>query len=234
MSFSLSDCFGCFGLRQKQYCILNKAYAKEEYGFLKAKIIEHMKKTGEWGNYFPEKFSPFGYNESVAQIYFPLTKEEALKKGYTWYDRKEERNYKPTMETGAIPQRIADTPDSITEEVIQCVSQLTEEGKRLHEECTTAFRMTPLELGLYRKLGVPIPSKCFPCRRTDRFALRNPRKLWHRKCNCAGKTSVNTTYINRGSHFHGEARCPNEFDTSYAPDRKEIVYCETCYQQETV
>ncbi len=26
--------------------------------------------------------------------------------------------------------------------------------------------------------------------------------------------------------------CQNEFETSYAPDRPEIVYCERCYQQE--
>jgi len=25
---------------------------------------------------------------------------------------------------------------------------------------------------------------------------------------------------------------PNEFETAYAPDRPEIVYCEKCYQQE--
>src|SRR5258708_2779981 len=29
--FSSSDCFGCVGLKKKQYCILNKQYSKEEY-----------------------------------------------------------------------------------------------------------------------------------------------------------------------------------------------------------
>ncbi len=33
-------------------------------------------------------------------------------------------------------------------------------------------------------------------------------------------------------HLHGEKHCPNEFETSYAPDRPEIIYCEKCYQQE--
>jgi hypothetical protein len=46
------------------------------------------------------------------------------------------------------------------------------------------------------------------------------------------------------SHPHGDGKCPNEFETTYAPDsprsssggagRKEIVYCEACYQQEVV
>ena len=61
-------------------------------------------------------------------------------------------------------------------------------------------------------MKIPIPDKCFPCRRQDRFALRNPRKLWHRKCMKEG--------------------CKNEFETSYDPRRAEIVYCERCYQQE--
>jgi hypothetical protein len=40
--------FGCIGLRNKEYCILNKQYTKEEYEIQVAKIIEHMQQTGEW------------------------------------------------------------------------------------------------------------------------------------------------------------------------------------------
>jgi hypothetical protein len=39
-----------------------------------------MKSTGEWGEFFPLPLSPFGYNETVAQDYFPLTSEEAIEK----------------------------------------------------------------------------------------------------------------------------------------------------------
>jgi hypothetical protein len=34
--------FGCVGLRNKKYCILNKQYTKEEYEELIPKIIQHM------------------------------------------------------------------------------------------------------------------------------------------------------------------------------------------------
>ena len=37
-----SDAFGCIGLRNKQYCILNKQYTKQEYEELVPKIISHM------------------------------------------------------------------------------------------------------------------------------------------------------------------------------------------------
>jgi hypothetical protein len=220
MCFSAQDCFGCFGLKQKQYCILNKQYSKEEYFSLREKIIEHMRKTKEWGEYFPGHVSPFAYNESMAQDYFPLTKEEALKAGHTWYDHPP-REYQITLFTKDLPKTLEETSEDITKEVIQCASQDGDGKGKKYPLCTTAFNITPLELVLYKKMKIPVPEKCFPCRRQDRFALRNPRKLLHRTCMC-----------DKTNHFHGEGKCEVEFETSYAPDRPEIVYCEKCYQQE--
>ncbi len=211
MCFGVQDCFGCFGLKQKQYCILNKQYMKEEYLKMKKKIVEYMRKTGEWGEYFPTKVSPFSYNESMAQDYFPLTKEEALKAGYTWYDRPE-RDYKITLFTKDLPKTFNEIKENILEEVIQCSSQNISDQKEKYPLCVTAFKITSLELSFYKILNLPFPEKCFACRRTDRFKFRNPRKLWHRKCMKEG--------------------CQNEFETSYAPDRPEIIYCESCYNKE--
>lgn len=80
------DCFGCVGLKHKQYCILNKQYTKEEYGVMVNKIIEHMKTTGEWGKFFPVSVSLFGYNETIACDFYPLTKDQVLDKGWKWND----------------------------------------------------------------------------------------------------------------------------------------------------
>ncbi|MCA9364002.1 hypothetical protein KC727_02175 [Candidatus Kaiserbacteria bacterium] len=231
MCFGVSDCLGCFGLKQKQYCILNKQYSKEEYTELKKKIIAHMKETGEWGEYFPAEVSPFAYNESMAQDYFPLTKEEALAAGYTWYDRPQSE-YQVTVESDDLPQSIAETTDDILKETIRCKTQESEEAKRENPMCATAFRLVPDELALYRKLGIPVPDKCLTCRRKERFKVRNPRKLWKRKCQCAGEHSDNGRYQNTVAHAHGDGHCQNEFETSYSPDREEIVYCEECYQKE--
>ena len=41
-----------------------------------------MISTGEWGEFFPSSLSPFGYNETVAQEYFPLTREEVLESSF--------------------------------------------------------------------------------------------------------------------------------------------------------
>jgi hypothetical protein len=43
-----SHLFGCIGLRNKEYCILNKQYSKEEYERLVPQIIAYMTQTGEW------------------------------------------------------------------------------------------------------------------------------------------------------------------------------------------
>ena len=43
--FDCASCFGCIGLRNKQYCILNKQYTKEEYEALVPQIIARIRET---------------------------------------------------------------------------------------------------------------------------------------------------------------------------------------------
>ena len=238
--------FACIGLRNKQYCILNKQYTKEEYEKLVPKIIQHMNdmpyidKKGrvyKYGEFFPPELSPFAYNETVAQEYFPLTKEQALKQGYSWKDP-EERDIKPDIKTAELPDHIKDVKDDIIGKVIQCAhAKLGKDGTletNCNEQCTTAFKIIEPELQFYRRMNLPLPRLCPNCRHYQRLKQRNPLKLWHRKCMCGGQTSTNGVYKNTIKHFHGNQPCPNEFETTYAPDRPEIVYCEKCYLDEVV
>jgi hypothetical protein len=72
-------CFGCVSLRGNvSYCILNKQYSKEEYEALVPKIIEHMTKTGEWGEFFPSSLSPFRLQRDRRSGIFPMTRAEIL------------------------------------------------------------------------------------------------------------------------------------------------------------
>ncbi|MEK6615123.1 MAG: hypothetical protein AABZ32_03275, partial [Bacteroidota bacterium] len=48
-----NHCFGCSNLKNESYCILNKKYSKSEYEEILPRIIQHMKSTGEWGEFFP-------------------------------------------------------------------------------------------------------------------------------------------------------------------------------------
>ncbi len=229
--------FGCVGVRGKQYCILNKQYTKEEYEVLVPKIREHMNampyadvkgRVYKYGEFFPPEFSPFAYNETVAQELVTLTEEEVRERGYVWR-KVEERNYSVTMKPDTIPSSISEVSDSILTEVIGC-----EHEGACAEQCATAFRITPSELAFYRKMKIPLPHLCPSCRHFQRVKQRNPLILWERSCECAGGFSGKGNYKNAVAHSHGVEKCPNKFQTTYSPDRPEIVYCESCYQAEVV
>ena len=206
--------FACAGLRKKQYCILNKEYSKDEYLTLVEKIKKHMNDTSykdkkdrvfKYGEYFPIEIMPFSYNDSVVCEYFPLTKEEILEKGYK-HKEPEIKNYKPTLLSPQLP-KTENVNEDILKEIVQC-----EHMGRCNQRCTTAFRIIQNELNICKVLNIPLPKLCPNCRHMERMNLLNPPKLYHRKCMKEG--------------------CTNEFETSYAPERPEIVYCERCYQQE--
>jgi len=223
--------FGCCGIKSGEYCILNKPYSKEEYEALRAKIIEdmnahpYMDKQGnvyKYGEFFPAELSNFGYNETVAQDVFPLAKEEVIRRGLAWQDKLQITTGKETLKAADIPESINDVADSILRETLACIA------------CGRNYRLVEAELRFYRKMKIPVPRKCFFCRVRERADTENPHSLSHRTCNCAGVKSGNGVYANTREHFHGAGSCPNEFETSYRPEGKEIVYCEPCYNAEIV
>lgn len=168
---SSKNIFGCVGLRHKQYCILNKQYSQTEYKNLRQRIIEHMKKTGEWGSFFPAKLSDFAYNETSAHDYFPLTKESAMIQGYLW---KDEDPKIPQPSNIQVPDKISDVQNSLINEILQC------------EECQKNYKILTQELDFYKKAGIPIPRLCESCRHKRRMQMRNPRYLWLRNCQKCG------------------------------------------------
>jgi hypothetical protein len=202
--------FGCIGLKNKEYCILNKQYTKEEYEELIPKIKRHMDempyvdKRGlvyKYGEFFPSEISLFAYNESFANNYFPLGEVEAKEQGFCWKEI-ERGTHEITIRAEDLPDDIRFVSDTIIKEVIECPV-----SKR-------AFRITPAEFQFYKEMNIPLPRLHPDERHKVRLAKHNPMKLWPRKC------------MNDG--------CQNEFETSYAPERPEIVYCESCYQREVL
>ncbi len=197
--YNSKNLFWCFWIKNKEYCIFNKQYTKEEYENLVPKIISHMKKTWKWWEFFPSNISAFGYNESVAQEYYPSTKSEALKSWLNWSDyQKPDPKVKKVINANMLPKNISDIPDDILNWAIEC-----DETKKL-------FKIIPQELEFYRKYNLPIPKKHPDQRHLDRMKLRNPRKLYNRKCD----------------------KCNVDMKTTYDPNREELVYCEECYNKE--
>jgi len=175
----IKDCFGCIGLHQKeQYCILNKKYSETEYNKLKSQIIADMIKRDEWGRFFPIKDSPFGYNETMANEYYPLTKEQALSKGYNWLEPNPRDYQKSDYQ---IPEDIKEVGDDIIGKTLAC------------ETCRRNYKIIKQELEFYRQHDLAVPKECFYCRHTKRMAKRNPRKLFERPCDFCHK-QIKTTY----------------------------------------
>ncbi|MCX6809234.1 MAG: hypothetical protein NTZ65_00540 [Candidatus Berkelbacteria bacterium] len=207
------DLFGCVGLRKKEFCVFNKQYTREEYEKLVAKIIEHMQKTGEWGEFFPLSISPHAYNETIASNYFQHDKKEILELGGKWQDNDFALEYEGVFYEPA--DDIIEYKDEGKQgELLSGILKCEVSGK--------PFKIMPQELAFYLEHGLPIPRKHFNVRFKERFEMRNPRKLYHRQCMCE-----------ETGHGH-DGKCPNEFETTYAPDRPEKVYCEKCYRQSVI
>ena len=177
LCFNCQNCFGCVGLRRKKYCILNKQYSEKEYKSLLTRIINHMKKNGEWGEFFPVKYSPFYYNETLAQEYYPMTKDEAQQKGYLWMD---EIPMPIVPQTYQLPDSMQEVDSNVLQENLVC------------EICQKNYKIIKKELDFLNRQKLPLPHQCPNCRHKARMEQRTPRKLWSRncfKCNKAIETS---------------------------------------------
>ncbi len=212
---SSSFIFGCIGLKNKKYCILNKEYSKDEYKSMVSKIIDQMNKLPykdkkgrvySYGEFFPIEFSPFLYNETIAQEYYLCTKKSITEEGYEWKDI--EKNY---YEISLIPEKISDDINNITDSILEEVIGCLHDGQ-CNEQCTGAFKILKDELQFYRTMNISLPRLCPNCRHYQRLKQKEKFKLYHRKCMKKG--------------------CTNEFETPYSQNRPEIIYCKQCYQAE--
>jgi len=139
-------CFGCCGLVNEKYCIFNKKYSKEAYEALIQKITAHMRKTDEWGEFFPPHFAPNPYDESFSGFHFPLTKDD-LGKFRT----------APALEKISIKTaEISEIPDSVTLLNKEKEGWLT--GQIFWDESyQRPFQLQTADIELARQLKVPLP-----------------------------------------------------------------------------
>lgn len=196
-------CFGCVGLKKKKYCILNKQYTKEEYEILRNKIIDDMKKRGEYGKFFPYNMNTGPFNFSTAFFYFPeTTKKEILNLGGYWEDVDE--THIDGMSTSELPDDIKDLsahsgviPD-ITTTALVC----GETGWR--------FNITKNELNFYRANNIPLPRNHFDVRIKKQLKYLTILQSYLYKC------------------FY----CKKDINAYYLPEwNYKNIACEECYKQ---
>ncbi len=170
--------FGCVGIRQGEYCILNKQYNKEEYFALVAKIKAKMIEDGEYGEFFPTSYCPWPINETNLMEWFPLTKEEAQAHGYQWIDPNQREWSAATRE---LSDHVKDVDESILKEIMKC------------ETCGRNFQFIAKELAFHKRFKIALPRSCPLCRDFSRFSLLNPMSIFNRTCAKCG-TAIQTSY----------------------------------------
>lgn len=81
-----SYCFACIGLANKQYCIFNKQYTKEQWHKMADKIFSSMESEWSLWDFFPWDLNPFYFNDTMAGLLWDFTKQEVEAKWYMWRD----------------------------------------------------------------------------------------------------------------------------------------------------
>jgi len=161
----------------------------------------------------PSSCTPFPYNDTIAQEYMPLTKDQVIHRGFQWRDKIYEINLPPQAETiiaKDLPNNIHDIDDSITQKIIICSTSWR------------PFRIMPYELWFYRTHHIPLPTIHPDLRHAQRVEQKPARKQYLRTCDKCGK-EILTVY-------------PSTTNQIMTPDNntktQQKVYCEHCYQKQ--
>lgn len=185
------ECFGCCGLVGKKYHIFNKPYSKESYQILKKKIVENMKKSGEYGTFFPGKFSPCPYNESWSSIYWPLTEKEQEVFGYRKNDAPDKTAY------GGEKKEV---PDKGSQELVDQIF-----WDKISEK---PFQIQKSDIDFSEKLGIPLPYTHYIRRLQENFKwMYFEGELRETKCAQSGKT-IQTSWP---KEYDGRILCEEEY-----------------------
>jgi hypothetical protein len=201
---SSGNMFGCVGVRSGEYCILNKQYTKEEYEELVPKIKKHMNEMP----YHDTAGNVYMYGEMLPQDICPWV-----------YNESSAYEHFPMLKEDAKAKGLT-WRDHDEREYQEATVQVPKESENVSDDfikeilkCTTCgknYRLIKMELDFYKRFSLPIPTNCPFCRELSRIKQLNPITTFDRTC---------------GS-------CGANIETSYAPERREVVYCEGCYNKE--
>ncbi|MCC6932078.1 MAG: hypothetical protein IT292_02340 [Deltaproteobacteria bacterium] len=170
-----SHLFGCIGLRDAKFCILNKQYNKNAYFELRGYIDQYLEQSGEAQEFFPNYFSPYPYNGSLANAFMPLSRVQAKLFNYNWNEDLEGA-FKPSdldeyrSILGDIPDLLDDfDSNELAGKIFVC------------EVLGQPFQIVPEELEFYRRLKIAPPARCFDQRQRERLLKLAPRQLDFRR-----------------------------------------------------
>ena len=122
----------------------------------KKELIEFMKNTGEYGDFFPFAFAPCSYQDSISGYYWPLSEDDMKHLGI-WSTPSE------TREKGAcrLTSELRDNADDITEELLNIGFW--------DDVASKPFQIFKEDLAFSRKTNTPLPYTNFICRLQENF-----------------------------------------------------------------
>jgi len=191
-------CFGCCGLFGKKYYIFNKPYSKKDYFKIKDKIISHMKKTQEYGKFFPGYFSPAPYEESISSFYFPLKISEQKKMGFRVLEKDFSEHKKPKN-----VKNISEIPDNSKNISVDITKQIFWDTK-----VQKPFQIQKDDVSFCQKLGIPLPHSYYMNRIQENFSwMFFNGELRETKCGkCRKKIKTNWP-----KEYDGRILCEDEY-----------------------
>ncbi len=198
--------FGCAGMKKGEYCILNKQYLKEEYFEMVAKIKKQMLEIP----YVDRIGREHRYGSQIPIDLCPWPYNESTAYEFFTLSKTDAQNQGFTWrdpDPREYKEATIVVPDHIKDvkdDILKAILKC--------DGCGKNYQIIPMELQFLKRFNLPIPRKCPLCRDRARIKQLNPMEIYDRTC----------------------AKCQKAIKTSYAPERLEIVYCESCYQQEVV
>ncbi|MEK7665596.1 MAG: hypothetical protein AAB337_01805 [Patescibacteria group bacterium] len=201
--YDCTDCFGCVGLRKKQFHIFNKAYAEEEYWKVLDEIKCAMLEHDEYGRPFPINFGFNYYPDSGPVMYFGATIEDWDVVGRDHFEASADGAFgtlsldDPRMrEVDQLPDHIRDLDDDWI-------------GKPIADRAINRpFALTKAEVNYLKKFNLAAPRRHFTARMLDLFYSMSSGPFIEQTCFSCAKQVVMAT------------------NRAY-PERK--VYCNVCY-----
>jgi len=179
---NIEYCFACIGLDNKSYCIFNRKYEKEEYYKELDKIKTNLLEKGDYGEFFPYSLSTFAYNGSLADMSFPLTKEDIIKNKILWQpDTQTDVGDMEILPTEEIPDTIEEVRNDVVVKALVC------------RETSRPFRITESELEFYRNHLIPLPDIHPHQRMKDRYKYLGNYSMYNNNCAVCGK-NIKTIY----------------------------------------
>ncbi len=162
------NCIGCVGLKDKEYCILNKQYSKEEWESVADVLFARLHEQEQLGEFFPWWMNPFYFNDTAACLLDQtFTKDEVNNSWYLWRDDEIKVDIPDRMEVVTTDElseyeKLEGDARSIDSNILK---------KVIKDPEWNSYRIVKLEYDFLVKHGLPLPRKHWLERMKENFKI---------------------------------------------------------------